>query len=439
MLAVRHAKSDVRYWQRAIFRPSYTHDGVRQTVGHWAVKVQHGGRRETIPLGTANKAAAADKAKKFYLCLQAEGWDEALRKFKPKSGWSSAAVITVGEFIRAAESVWSGNPRTIRDYGGSFRQIVSDVFQIDGGTSKFDYRSGGRDAWVQRVHRVRLREITPDKVQRWKVNFLRRAGSSPVKKRAASISVNSIIRQAKSLFAPAVLKFVKLDVPTSPFEGVTLEPRRSMRYQSSFDVESLIRAAQSELPREQFKIFLLAMMAGLRRNEIDKLEWRAFDWGKGSIVIGATPYFSPKSEDSVGEVEIDPEVTEFFRGYHASRTGDFVIESKVPARPQGTYPHYRCQRDFIALGNWLRSHGVANNRPLHTLRKEYGSQICAKHGIYAASQALRHADIAITSQHYLDKRQRATAGLGKFLAAPKNVVAIESVKAKRHDLDSVRR
>jgi len=426
LLAVRHAKSDVRYWHRALFHPSYTHRGVRQDVGHWAVKVQHGGRRETIPLGTANKAAAADKAKKFYLCLQAEGWDQALLKFKPKSGWSNAAVTTVGQFIRAAESVWSGNPKTIRDYGRAFRQIVSGVFQIHGGTSKFDYRSGGRDAWVQKVDRIRLREIAPDRVQKWKVNFLKRAGSSPVKKRAASISVNSIIRQAKSLFAPSVLKFVKLDVPTSPFEGVAFEPRRSMRYQSSFDVESLIRAAESELPTEQFKIFLLAMMAGLRRNEIDKLEWKAFDWVKGLIVIGATSYFSPKSEDSVGEVEIDPEVMEFFRGYNARRTGDFVIESAVPARPQGTYAHYRCQRDFDALGHWLRSHGVASNRPLHTLRKEYGSQICAKHGIYAASHALRHADIAITSQHYLDKRQRATAGLGKFLTAPANIVQLPS-------------
>jgi integrase len=212
-----------------------------------------------------------------------------------------------------------------------------------------------------------------------------------------------------------------------------------MRYQSSFDVESLIRAAQSELPREQFKIFLLAMMAGLRRNEIDKLEWNAFDWDGGLIVIRATPYFSPKSEDSVGEVEIDPEVAELFRGYHASRTSDFVIESTVSARPQGTYPHYRCQRQFDALCNWLRGHGVASNRPLHTLRKEYGSQICAKHGIYAASNALRHADIAITSQHYVAKRQRATVGLGSLLTAPGNVVHLEQGTLREQKLGGQRK
>jgi integrase len=430
---LRHSKSDVRYWQQAIFQPSYTRHGVKRNVGHWAVKVQHGGRRETIPLGTANKTAAANKAKEFYLCLQSSGWDEALLKFKPKSFWSNSSITTVGEFLQAVETVWSGNPKTIYDYARAFRKIVSDYFQIDGGTSKFDYRSGGRDAWVQKVDRIKLRDLTPDKVQKWKVNFLRRAGSNPVKKRAASISVNSLLRQAKSLFAPAVLRFIKLEIPCSPFEGVAFEPRRSMRYQSSFDVGSLIRAAQKELPQEQFKIFLLAIMAGLRRNEIDKLEWRAFDWDKGVISIRATSHFAPKSEDSTGDVEVDPEVMDLFRGYSARSTSDFVIESTVSVRPQGTYSHYRCQKHFGALAKWLRDHGVDANRPLHTLRKEYGSQVCAKHGIYAASRALRHSDIAITSQHYLDKRQSMVVGLGRLLNKPMNIVPIarETAEARR--------
>src|SRR5262249_13960587 len=194
-------------------------------------------------------------------------------------------IATVGDFLQAAESVWSGNPKTISDYARAFRKIVSDSFQIDGGTSKFDYRSGGRDAWVKKVERIKLREVTPDKVQKWKVDFLKRAGSNPIKKRAASISVNSLLRRSKSLFAPAALKFIKLEIPCSPFEGVAFEPRRSMRYQSSFDVESLIRAAQKELPQELFKIFLLAIMAGVRRHEIYKLECAAVYCGRGGILI----------------------------------------------------------------------------------------------------------------------------------------------------------
>src|SRR5215467_4894664 len=156
LIGFRRSKSDVRYWQAAIFQPSYTWHGAKCKVGHWAVKVQYGGRRETIPLGTPNKTAAANKAKEFYLCLQSSGWNEALLKFKPKSRWSDSSITTVGDFLQAVDAVWSGNPRTINDYARAFRKIVADSFQIDGGRSKFDYRSGGRDAWVKKVDRIKL-------------------------------------------------------------------------------------------------------------------------------------------------------------------------------------------------------------------------------------------------------------------------------------------
>ena len=231
-----------------------------------------------------------------------------------------------------------------------------------------------------------------------------------------------------------MLKFVTMELPETPFAGVKFEPRQSMRYRASFDVEEVIRWALEgdkgkdivPLPDEQKKIFLLAVMAGLRRPEIDLLEWTAFRWNEGLIRIEATRYFQPKSEDSAGDVEIDAELLAAFRGYHAKTRGEFVIESKVKPKPGAAYWDYRCQKDFEALTGWLRKAGVSGVKPLHTLRKEYGSQICAKHGIYAASHALRHADIAITSQHYLDSRKRVTVGLGGLLTKAGNVIAIDS-------------
>jgi hypothetical protein len=96
----------------------------------------------------------------------------------------------------------------------------------------------------------------------------------------------------------------------------------------------------------------------------------------------------------------------------------FVIESSVAPRRGIGYARYRCKRIFAPLNSWLRSHGVGGNFPLHPLRKEYGSEICAKLGIYAASRALRHSDIAITSQHYLDKKKSTTIGMGHLLKVP---------------------
>jgi hypothetical protein len=57
------------------------------------------------------------------------------------------------------------------------------------------------------------------------------------------------------------------------------------------------------------------------------------------------------------------------------------------------------------------------------MRKEAGSLICEKHGLFAASRFLRHADIAITAQHYTAQKERVTIGLGAMLARePANVV-----------------
>lgn len=54
----------------------------------------------------------------------------------------------------------------------------------------------------------------------------------------------------------------------------------------------------------------------------------------------------------------------------------------------------------------------------------FGSQLCAKYGIYAASRMLRHSDIRVTAQHYLDQKERVTIGMGNLLAMPKNVTPL---------------
>jgi integrase len=109
-----------------------------------------------------------------------------------------------------------------------------------------------------------------------------------------------------------------------------------LKYRSGFDVQKLIAKAQDELSEadpECFKIFLLAVMVGLRRHEIDLLEWDSFHWDASVIRIEPTEYFLPKSEDSIGDVPVDPELMEIFRGYRARRPRDrFVIMARGGAQ-----------------------------------------------------------------------------------------------------------
>jgi len=85
-------------------------------------------------------------------------------------------------------------------------------------------------------------------------------------------------------------------------------------------------------------------------------------------------------------------------------------------RLDALYEAYRCQAIFECLIGWLRIKGVETKTPLHTLRKGFGSLINQRHGIHAASLALRHANIGVTRLHYVDSRLKATPGLGGLLS-----------------------
>jgi integrase len=420
-------KTTLAYWQAAIYQ--------RRAGGNWWAQIQHGGRRERFSLRTSLKDAAAGRARDAYQTLMANGWDEVLVQWKPE-GAPAPVACTVGDFIAELKTQSDLKPKTLEGYAVALRKIVADAFGIDGGREKFDYRSGGYQRWVERVHAVKLAALTPEVVQRWKRAFLARAGHDPIRSRAAKISVNSFLRRAKSLFAPGAVKHLKnVQLPSPlPFDGVSFEPRQSMRYRSTINVEALTRDAHEELApadHEAFKAFLLALGVGLRRIEIDRLEWSAFRFDENIIRIEPTQHFDVKTEHSIGDVPVDAELMSIMCGFAARARSTFVIESPNLPRKGATFENYRAQKVFERLSAWLRSKGVIARKPIHELRKESGSMVNRKHGLTAAKDFLRHADVAITAAHYVDRPRQATSGLGALLkaASDKKIVQLHEPTA----------
>jgi hypothetical protein len=353
--------------------------------------------------------------------LQANGWEATIQKYRPPILAERKVNVTVGQYIAEVQKFASGKGRTIEAYARALRKIVADIFAVPGKTTKFDFY-GGRARWRETIDSRRLAELTPQKIQEWKRSFIARAGHDPIAIRSARTSVNTFLRCAKCLFSPEiVLHLAHVELPDPlPFSRVEFEPRGNTKYFSRINVKELIAKAREELaPQypEPFKIFCLALFAGLRRLEIDLLEWPSFIWDQSLLRVMPTRYFHPKTEDSVGDIPIELELVELFRGYRARATGPFVIEASQPPRPEIMYNYYRAQEHFDFLVGWLRKHGIEGNKPLHTLRKEYGSQICARAGLLAASRGLRHSNVAVTAGVYVDSTPRAVTGLGSLLAA----------------------
>ncbi|MDB6140613.1 MAG: Phage integrase family protein [Verrucomicrobiaceae bacterium] len=410
----RLSKADVRYWGKKLKKQPKSSD--------YSIQIAHQGQRHRFPLKTPNKDSAAEKAVGIYRHLVANGWEVTLEKFKPETV-KPAKGATVGALIAAVTELATVRARTLSSNISTFRRIVADVEGIKSSASRYAPSGEGRAAWLAAVDAVPLAKLTPDRVEAWKLRFVASgAKGGEVKARTARNSANTMLRMGKSLFSKRLLRFMvqRLELPAIlPFDGVGLFPRQSMRYTSTVDIAALLTAANEDLAihdKEAFKAFLLCLFGGLRRNEADKLRWNSIDFRRDALRVEAQVDFAPKAETSLSDVPLDPEVCTVLRGLRACEPESEYVLAGNAAKTDASWATYRAAATFQRLASWLRSNGLNTRAPLHTLRKEAGSLVCQKGGLLAASRFLRHADVAITAQHYATQKDRVTVGLGSLLA-----------------------
>jgi integrase len=414
-----YPKTDSRFWRPRLFRwagsPNYS------------MRVQFRGRELSFSLRTGNKDLAAKRAATIFGDLVHLGTDATIAKHRAPVDKAPGRGATIGDWVSAASKVFDGKPATLGGYARALRFIVSEILAV----AKNKKRYGRRNAmsYRQEIDDAPLKILTPEVIQAWRIQYVQKAGNSPARQRSARITCNSNLRQAKALFSRKILKFARrVAFPDPlPFAGVEFYPRESMRYHSKLDPALLLQAASGELSEadpEAFKALLLALGAGLRRGEIDRLLWRQIDFNTGVIHIETTEAGGLKSSDSAGDVPIDERLSLIMQGFRARALGQYVLEEGTgvtASKPWGQ--RYRCSDVFERLTRWLRRQGVEGAKPLHTLRKEAGSIIATKAGIHAASQFLRHADIQVTAIHYVDHKERVVVDIGTLLD-PESVTTI---------------
>jgi integrase len=385
-------KQSKLYWRERIFRPVVR----TELAPNYVVRMSHAGIQRKLSLMTPNREAAAQIARDWFVYLSAHGWAAFNAKYRnadppapgPIFGPNAAKTsVTIGEYLAAVRAESELKHKTITDYEGCLRLIVSEVLAMGKGNrrrQKDRYR-GGHKTWIADVDATPLEAVTPERVRAWKKDYVNRAGRDELARRRMVVNVNSYLRRARALFSKrkvlGKLRSVQLPV-ILPFDGVELEPRTDTKfYGAGAEPITLLRAAINELSDdhvEELKAFLLGINMGLRRKEIDLLEWQSFDFVAGTVRILPTRWYALKTNESAAELPVEPEILELFRGWRARATGHFVIESDrapIPAHPVD-YEYYRCEPTFKTLVEWLRSKGVQGNKPLHALRKLYGFGAC---------------------------------------------------------------
>jgi len=414
-------KTDSRYW----LQPGKLKKWDRSAT--YSIYIQSKGRRHSFTLGSANREVAARLAAGICNELVILGVEETVKKHRPQRPERNE-IATVGEWIDAARKVTSAKTTTFEEYARCLRIIVSGILVMRKTTGRFSpHKGGGAARYRASVDAESLEILTLPAIQKWRLGYVATA-ENPLKKQSAMTSCNTMVRQARSLFASKIVKFVpELRLPEStPFTDVEFFPRQSSRYISRIDPKIILPAAHRELSKkepEAFLALLLALGAGLRRGEIDSLKWKQINTHRGVISIEVTEAASLKTEDSQGVVEIDEHLASVLHRHRIeskAKDNDFVISCTGMAK-QTTRRSYRAGEVFGKLTAWLRTHGVTARKPLHELRKELGALITQEHGIYAASRALRHSNVATTAAHYADKKDRTTVPIGSWINPPKKV------------------
>jgi integrase len=401
-----------------------------QEVSNYAVRMSCGNRQRSLSTGTPNRDHAAEIARDWYVYLTKHNWSEFDAEYRNATSATmtpqsvKTSQLTVGDFLIAARNESDLAHKTFDDYARCLRFIVSELRAMTKPRSRHDYRNGGRKAWAAAIDATPLEAITPDQIRAWKRAYVARAGHDELLRRRYTTSCNSYLRRARALFSKSKviskLRSVKLPA-VLPFDDVELERRSDTKfYGCGVDAVTLLRSAVDELADgriEMLKVFLLALTLGLRRREMDLLEWQSFDFVAGTLRIMPTKWYQLKTPESASELPVEPEILELFRGWRARATSEFVLESERSPKSV-SYQHYRCEETFQSLLDWLRGKGVQGNKPLHALRKLFGSQLADLHGLHVASSGLRHADVRTTAEYYVDRRVRLTTGFGKVVSFP---------------------
>lgn len=399
------SKHTVKYWESKLRS--------RTDSGGLQVRIQFGGKQNWWPLGTGEKATAATKARDIWLSLISVGLEKTLEIYKPKAVQQEKVITTVGDWLRVVKPIALGgrmNAQTFETYAITLRMLSAALLGI---LWELQRNSMTHKEWAEKAESLKLAELTNDRVKGWMRGRIDSAGNNPQTLASTKRSLNSYLTRLQALFSEELIKelpAVELPDPP-PFRGIAKLDAGSCKYVSTFNANLVLIAAKNclrDTEPEQYKCFLLALFSGLRKHEIDLLEWRMIDFDGNRIVLTETDLLSLKTNSSSGAVDVPPELCGELRSFMGAAKSRFVIASDKEYNPSTKQIDYRCESVFNGLAKWLRDHGVNTLRPIHTLRKEGGSNVCAESGIFAAQQFLRHSTIATTAAHYVDKRKRYT-------------------------------
>lgn len=418
---VRAGEGTVAYWRDKLFRNTYRdRDGRTVEVPEYYVRMRYKGETRRVRLNSSDKDRAAEHALTLHQNLQAEGWsvvDEG--KARLPSSMTPEKFCEV--FRTVAESMEKPpRPVSIDLYTRHFKRVcaLAGVTQV--------------------------RQLTPEAIEVARDRYRAEARKAGVKDPSNSLGIilgnaaACFSREARAIFARKGLKL------ENPFSGI----RRSQRIQpvtplprevmdrfwaelpklrdgdpqaaapdAARHAKEYAKAHQGRKPRwvpvdwrrphrDVYAAILLGIGLGLRANEIDKARWSWFQFdpdGNCFIDVHEEEGFKPKG-GAKRLISVPKELYDELVKTRTDLSSPFVLGGGESDAIRKKGYGYRRGDVFRKASRWLRDHGIetasSRGKPLHRLRKQFGSEVATKFGLFICQKLLGHSSPVVTSKFY---------------------------------------
>ena len=390
------SKSTKGYWRDRVFTPKGT--------SLYYAKFSADKKQKLVPLKTTIKKEAAERAAEFWSKANDGGWE----------------AIGMGDKVKIEQRTFGGlidlvvrerglKPTTAQNYSQAILSIVASIKAFK-----------GRDR-LDRARAEDLCVLTTEGIQRWSREYLAERDGS----KQARSSRDAMLRAAKSLLSPKPLKKLGVTLPCSDlFDEVHIGTQKFNKHNEMGEGwwKDLEARAIKELGKEELKVFTLAIQAGLRRGEIDRLKWNDLQRKDGRSYVLVR---DGKSEGSEQSVQVNTKVLDLLESLETCPVYVIKGTSKIP---------YRAHRVFLSLIGWLKTNGVPQRTALHFLRKEAISRVNDKFGPHVASYWAGHEDMRTTVRSYLRKSPKEVV-LGYDVFAEKSREQQEEEERKEWERD----
>ena len=207
------------------------------------------------------------------------------------------------------------------------------------------------------------------------------------RKGTRALTLNFELKVLTTLFNVAINWGYLKENPTSKVKRLKITDTKPVRFLTEQECKKLLTTCPSDL----YPIYFTFLNTGMRKSELEHLEWADIDFERGKIKIQRKDFWKPKSRDR--EIPMNDQLRDLLKSHRgANRQGlrsNFVFPHK-----DGGKIKTKVREKLIQIA---KQAGIADLTRVHTLRHTFASHLVMKGvDLPTVMKLMGHSDIQTT-------------------------------------------